>query len=258
MRRVIVLVVLALSGALAGCGGSGSSGARSSGLADKPAKQILSGVVTALGGVRSYHVEGQLTDEDGPGSLSGDVSVAGRSRLRFEQAGQRFQVLVIDATTYLRANDTFWRKQAGPQAARLLGNQWVRTRHRDQRRVLDGLLPRTLASCLSKHHGIVTRKGTGRVGGQNVVVLHDAGEPGGSPGDLYVAASDRPLPLRVVQTGPDRPGKHTDPRCGGDSHTKRSDISLSRFDEAVQITAPSDAIDLDSILKTGGQGGQAS
>ena len=40
-----------------------------------------------------------------------------------------------------------------------------------------------------------------------VVVLADKGNiPGGAAGDLYVSAVGSPLPLRAVQTGPERSG----------------------------------------------------
>jgi hypothetical protein len=255
-----VSVVLAMPFALGACGDSESSDDGSSKLAAQPAKQILADVVSGLGRVRSYHVHGRFTDKDGPASLSGDVSVGGRARLRFEQGGQRFQLWVIDTTTYLRANDKFWHEQAGPGAASVLADQWVKTQKRDQRRLVDDLLPRTLASCLSKNHGVITKKGPGHVDGQKTVVLHDDGNsPAGAPGDLHVAATGRPLPLRVVQTGPERPGKQPDPKCGdGDSKTEESDISLSKFDEPVRIAAPGNAIDLDSLPEGRGETGQAS
>lgn len=265
MRRFIISVVLVMPFALGGCGDSGSSDGGSSGsdsskLADKPAEQILADVVSDLGKVRSYHVQGRFTDEDGLASLSGDVAAAGQARLSYEQAGQRFQLQVIGATTYLKANDKFWTKQAGAGAARVLADRWVKTRKRNQRKLVDELLPRTLASCLTKDHGAITKKGTGTVDGQKTVVLHDDGNtPGGAPGDLHVAATDRPLPLRVVQTGPSKPGKPADPKCGdGDSETSESDLTLSKFDEPVRIAAPDNAIDLDSLPQGRGETEQTS
>ncbi|CAN5536607.1 hypothetical protein BH20ACT17_BH20ACT17_04920 [soil metagenome] len=258
--RFLVVVVLAMPFVVGGCGDSGSSDGESAKLGDKPAKQILADVVSALGKVRSYHVQGRFTDEDGPASLSGDVAATGQARLSYERGGQRFQLQVIGATTYLKANDKFWNKQAGAGAARVLADRWVKTRKRNQRELVDELLPRTLASCLSKDHGAITKKGAGTASGQKTVVLHDDGNtPGGAPGDLHVAATDRPLPLRVLQTGPSKPGKPTDPKCGdGDSETTESDISLSKFDEPVRIVAPDNAVNLDSLPQGRGETGQAS
>jgi hypothetical protein len=117
---------------------------------------------------------------------------------------------------------------------------------------------RALATCPSTQYGAITKKATGNVGGQATVVLHDDGDtPGGEPGDLYVAAKGRPLPLRVTQTGPTKRGKSADPKCDDDSKTTASDVTLSRFDEPPKITPPPNALDLDA-LSEGEQGEQTS
>jgi hypothetical protein len=259
MRSFFVTVVLGVAVALAGCGDdeSGSPETGSSQLADKPANQVLADVADALGELRSYHVEGDITDEDGRSTLSGDVSSTGKSHLRFQQAAQHFELIVIDDTSYLRANSAFWREQAGSgdtRVTKLLTDRWIKTRDRDQRKIVDGLLPSTLAACITKDHGTVTKKGVGKVGDKPTIVLHDDGDsPGGAPGDLHVAADGRPLPLRVLQTGPEKATKHPDPKCESDSKTKASDIALSRFDEPVKILAPSGALDFDAVTDEGGQ-----
>ena len=274
MRALLVSVILATGLGLSACGddgggkgganGGGGSGGSPSGdasasaFAGKSPEQILDEVVEALRGVRSYHVEGRVVDEDGRGSFAGDISTSGPSRLRFEQGGQRFQIVLIGADTYMRANSAFWRKQAGGsgQVVRLLADKWVRSRSRagDLREVFDELSPRTLANCLTKEHGKLSNKGQGKVGDQETIVLHDDGNaPGGAPGDLHVAASGKPFPLRAVQTGPQRSGKSSDPKCQDDNETKESDISLSRFDEPARISAPKGAVDLDKLAPTGGQ-----
>ena len=241
-----------------GNGGSGSGGnaGSTSALADKSPEQILDEVVAALRGVRSYRVQGRVVDEDGPGTFAGDISASGPSQLRFEQGGQRFQIVLIGADTYMRANSAFWRKQAGGnnQVVRLLADKWVKSRSRagDLREVFDELSPRTLARCLTKEHGKLSKKGGGKVGGQETIVLHDDGNaPGGAPGDLHVAATGKPFPLRAVQTGPQRSGKTSDPKCQDDNETKESDISLSRFDEPVRISPPKGAVDLDRLAPAG-------
>ena len=267
--RLLASVLATTSLALAACGddgGGGAGGGNAAGtdtgapaLAGKSAEQILADVSAALRDVRSYHVEGRVVDEDGTGTFAGDVSASGPSQLRFELGGQRFHVVLIGADTYIRANAAFWRKQGGGSApvVRLLADKWIKSRSRvgDLRRVFEDLSPRTLAHCLRKEHGKVTKKGAGKVGGQATIVLHDDGNtPGGAPGDLHVAATGKPLPLRAVQTGPDRRGKSSDPKCDDDSKTEESDIRLSRYDEPVRITAPKGAIDLDRLAPSGADG----
>ncbi len=269
MRALLATFLLGAAFALPACGddgggngnggsngGGGSAGGSASAFAGKSPEQILDEVVAALRGVRSYHVEGRVVDEDGPGSFAGDISTSGPSQLRFEQGGQRFQIIVIGADTYMRANGAFWRKQAGGsgQVVRLLADKWVKSRARagDLREVFDELSPRTLANCLTKEHGKLSNKGSGKVGDQDTIVLHDDGDaPGGAPGDLHVATTGKPFPLRAVQTGPQRSGKSSDPKCQDDNETKESDIALSRFDEPVRISAPKGAVDLDQLAPSG-------
>lgn len=263
-RPSLLLVLLTL--VLAACGdddsgggdGGGSAGA---GLADKSAEQILADVARELRGVKSYHVDATQTDDGGRLRLTGDVSASGASQMRFQQAGQRFEVRLVRDTTYLKADAGFWRSQGGSaqgdQIARLFGDKWVKATSDDfgLRRAFDQLLPSTLAACLTRDHGKITKKGEGEVGGTKTIVLHDDGKnPGGAPGDLHIAAEGRPLPLRIVQTGPETPGKSKDPRCGGDdSTTKDSDVRLTDFDAPVDVRAPKDAVDLGALARQGAE-----
>ncbi len=264
--RTLAAALVATSLSLAACGDSsddeptarGASTA-AGGIAGKPAEEILAEAAKAMGKVRSYHVEGTQTDEDGPMKLKADVSADGRSRISFTLKSQRVELIVLDDESYMKADKGFWKTQGGgggEQLGELLADKWVRTPGRDAgglSEAVEQLLPSTLAYCFTKGTGTITKKGTGEVGGKPVVILQDDGKtPGGSPGDLYVAQSGAPLPVRMVQTGRQTPGK-PDPRCGDDdSTTTKSDIRLSNYDEPVKITAPRDALDLDEIAQGGG------
>ena len=84
--------------------------------------------------------------------------------------------------------------------------------------------------------------------GQPAVVIVDKGDkPGTSPGKLFVAATGRPFPLRVLATGKARPGgKKT--RCsdssGKDSGAAGDELTFSRFNEELKLTAPPNPLDL--------------
>src|SRR5437764_268932 len=83
---------------------------------------------------------------------------------------------------------------------------------------------------------------------QSAVAEDQGDRPGTNPGQLYVAASGPALPLRVLQTGPQKPGGSADPTCGGGSDTTKSaDVRLSNFDKDVKISAPPGALDLQKL-----------
>ena len=255
------LIPLTIAGcfALAGCGaGDDADGGD---LASKPPEQILADMSAELAKVRSYHVEGTQDDEDGHSTLAADVTAGGAARLAVNNAGKRFDLVLAGGRSYMRANRAFWSAQGGPNGAklaRLLGDRWViapPSTSGSLNALLKELAPRTLARCAAKDHGTITHAGTATVAGQDAVMLADKGErPGTSPGLLSVAAKGRPLPLRVTQTGPDKPGGKPDPSCGNDgsSTTKASDLRFSRFDAPLRIAAPRKALDLGALQQGGG------
>jgi hypothetical protein len=227
-----------LSLVVAGCGTQATAEP------ERSTDEILSDVARALGKVRSYHVEGESVDEDGRGQFEGDVTASGSMRFSVRVGDARARMVIAGSTSFLNANGQFWRTQSrAPEAtARLLSDRWVKVPPGGQN-PLGNMAPETVAYCLTHDIGTVVVKGRQRFAGQDVVVLTDRGDkPGTAPGDLYVGESG--LPLRVVQTGPRRPGTH-DARCGdADGTTTESDIRLSAFDEPVEITAPPGALDL--------------
>ncbi|WP_205699413.1 LppX_LprAFG lipoprotein [Conexibacter sp. SYSU D00693] len=259
--RVFASAVLAAAAlGLAACGDSDDSGGSSS---DKDPKAILTDVASAVRGLESYHLDMKVKDKDGPGTLTADVNKDGDFKMTLSQNGQGFDVLVVDKATYLKADGGFWKSQAsgqqGEQLAQALGGKWVKSKQfaaTDLTGVVGMLQPETLAHCLTTDVGKVTKKGDGEVGGQKAVVLADDGSnPGGVAGELYVAAEGKALPLRIVQTGTKRTPGQGDKRCGSDSgDTSSSDVTLSKFDEPVDIAAPKDTVDLDALQQSQQQG----
>lgn len=255
-RSLVLAAALALGPAACGSGDDGDDdrgAAPAATTAKASPDRLLREAAAAMRGVRSYHVEGTQTDGDGKSTVAADVSANGASRLRLTQAGKRLEVIVTRGATYLKANRAFWDEAGGgggDQASRLLADRWVKSpesQSPELRKSVDVLRPRRFAHCLVSTTGRVTRKGDGELDGRPVVVLSDDGDvPGGTPGDLTIAAEGKPLPLRIKQTGPERPGKG-DPRCGDDddaSTTTASDLRLSDFDRVAPIREPEDAIDL--------------
>ena len=240
---------------LSGCGSSSSGGDTAS----KPPKQILSDVQSAVAKVHSYHLAGTITDKDGPGQLVGDVAAPSSLRFTIKQGGRAAQLVVTESNAYLRASRSFWQSQGGipAKAIKLLSNRWVKvpaSAKGGPGDLVAEFAPKNFARCLASQTGTVTKGGTKTFSGQKVVVLQDKGDkPGTNPGQLYIAASGPALPLRVLQTGPQKPGGSADPTCGGGSDTTKSaDVRLSNFDKDVKISAPPGALDLQKLAAGGG------
>jgi hypothetical protein len=259
LRVLPTLLVLVLALALAGCGG-GDGGSGSGGdLASKQPKEILGDVSAALGKVRSYHVEGTQTDKDGRSTINGDVSAGGDVKFRMTLGGNEIELVAVGDRTYMKADRGFWSSRggaAGPRIANLLADRWVVAPDEagaTMRNGFDQLLPKNLAYCVTRTAGTVGKRGTEQLDGRDVVVLTDKGDkPGTSPGELYVSTSGPALPLRVVQTGPEKPGGTKDPRCGDqESTTTASDIRLSDFDKPLDIKAPPNPLDLTTLSGAG-------
>jgi len=257
--RLALCALIALP--LSACGSSdNSSGGSSSGgdVAAKSAKQVLTDVQAALAKVRSYHLAGSTTDKDGRTQLDGDVTATGSVRFHIHQGAKDAQMILSGSETYLRASRPFWASQGIPaKALKVLVDRWVKvpgSGASGPREMLAEFMPSNLAHCLGAETGTVTKGGTRRFAGQEVVVLADKGDkPGTNPGLLYVATSGPPLPLRVTQTGRQRPGGRQEARCGGsDTSTTAADIRLTNFDKPVKIAPPPGALDLQKLAAGGG------
>jgi hypothetical protein len=246
------LLTAALPLAFAACGGGGDDGgdSGSSDRASQSPQQVLKSMTTELAKVRSYHVEGTETDDDGRSAITGDVTSDGALSIRLAIGAKKMAVIVADRQAYIRANAAFWNDQAGGSGgrlARLLADRWVKSPD-DDLGSLEQLTPKNLAYCASRATSTVIDGGTRDHEGQKVVVLRDKGGPGDAPGDVYVPATGRALPVRVLQTGPRPAGGTLDPRCeNADSTTRTSDVRMSRFDQPVDIKAPADALDLSRL-----------
>ena len=259
VRTASLILLLAVLG---GCGGSGggspTTATTSSALAGKPPRDALNAMADALEGVDSYRMEGTTTDRDGTTRVTSDVAGSGDLRVRLDHAGSVATLLVVDGTTYVRANRRFWLAEAGPDSriVPLLAGRWIvlpASMMGDLSGTIAQSRPKNLAYCARLPTGTLTDRGTASVGGMAVVVIADKGDrPGDAPGEISIAATGRPLPLRIRQTGPTPPGGRRDSRCtSADDTTTASDLRLSRFGVPVHLTAPPDAVDPRNLRPSG-------
>jgi hypothetical protein len=263
MRRGLAVhcVVVSAAVALSGCGRSSSSqssqapsssgSTASNGEVHKSATQVLADAAAALGQVHSFHLQGRGVDLRGvPERVDGDIQLPGRVLVHFYSGSQQVSLIAFYGTTYISANPAFWAAQHLPaRAMHLLANRWIVVRHGAPgvARFLSWADPATIGHCMIERHvGTVAVAGTSTYGGRPVVILRDLGDrPGSTPGELYVSASGPPLAVRAIQTGPSRAGGTPDRTCGeapGQTDTtKSSDITISGYDQPVNIAAPSNA-----------------
>jgi hypothetical protein len=255
--RVLSLLLVPVALGACGSGSNGGTATTSPTAAAGRPQQELATVQAALRSVRSFHVAGTQLAADGRTTLSGDVTATGSLDLTLTQQGAAVRILLIGRDLYLRATRGFWlAHQTTPAIAGRLAGHWVKVPA--DKATLDlsrELSPQTLAHCTTVNTGTIHDAGTATFLGRPVRVLVSAGDaPGSSPGQLFIATGGRPLPVRVLQTGPERPGGTNDPRCAsnGPDTTRRSDLRLSRYDAPVHITAPRDVLDLQSLTQQGG------
>jgi hypothetical protein len=244
-------------GALAGCGGGNASSRPPNGEALKSPTQIVADTAAALDHVRSFHLAGTGTDlRGGRQTVIGDFGIPGRLHLVLAQAGGSVEIILVGGSGYFKASRAFWIAQGTPpSAAALLADRWVKLAATAPgiSEFVAWTNPATIGHCLvGKDLGTLSVAGHDTVAGQPVVVVADHGDLAGStPERLYVTTTGPPLPLRVVQTGPQRSGGTPDRLCNetrrSPSTTQSGDLRISRYNEPVSITAPSGALDLSAV-----------
>ncbi len=253
------LAALCLLG-LGACGSSSSTSTSQSrpaaSRAQLPARKILDEAAAALTRAHSFALHGQLDIEKHPSRVGLEVEEPGTVRVTIERGTSVISVIDLgDANTaYMRANAAFFRLEEAkvPSAAvGLLANRWLKVPAKE---VTGGtkLDARSLGRCLAGEPGTLTVDGMGTVDGQAAVIVSDKGDaPGATPAKFYVAATGEPVLLRALATGKQRPGGTRESECSesGDVTTPGDEISLSRYNEPMNITAPVGAVETSQLVK---------
>jgi hypothetical protein len=224
MGRRLPLAFLLATAALAGCGGSGSSGeATKSGpaiLADARQAALAADSVRIVGTVRNA---GQV--------ISLDLSVArGSGGGTMTLNGSKVDVTRVGHTMYMRAGAEFYgRFGAATAAGRLLAGKWVKVPTTTQNFAQLVLLTDLYGFLTQALHtnGKVTKGAVKTVVGQNAIELRSA-----HGGSLYVATSGKPYPIEFAS--PVAPA---------------GILTLSEWNSAKAPTAPPHALDLGALGK---------
>jgi hypothetical protein len=219
------LLGLLLAGLLlGGCGGSSGG----NGIASKTPAQILAAAKTAADSAASVHIAGSIVNERKP--LSIDLELrrerGGRGRIALE--GLSIDLIRVERIVYINGSAAFYRRVAGPAAARLLQGKWLKAPASSGNFAslasltdLNKLTDTTLVS-----HGTLARGPTGTLDGQKVVAVNDVSEGG----TLYVATSGSPYPVEIVKHG----------GSGGR-------ITFDRWNKPVEVVAPTNAVNINAL-----------
>lgn len=254
------LALITGGGVLAGCGSSSdsSSGGASTAAADtaasttaaapngietKSAQEILDAATAAANKATSVTVKGDITQGDQTTKL--DLQVGQEAAQGSISAqGVDVDIKVLAGKTYFKLSGEAFAKIAGqddsPGVAKaissLLGDKWLVAPDEKSAGALGplgqlGQKDDLLKGVLSPD-GDVTVEGTGEVNGQPVVLLKSSD----GVGTLAIATTGEPYPLQIKGSE------------GADS----GQIDFTDWNAPVNVTAPTDVIDIGQLSKLGG------
>lgn len=221
-------LVLAL-GALAGCGGKGSSG---NGVAAKSPDQIAEQAKAAADSASSVHVAGAIASGGSHISLDLDLAAGKGGRGQITVDGLSAKLIVVGTTAYINGDASFYRHFGGKAAVQLFQGKWLKAPTSDENFAqLSSLadMHKFIDTALSSH-GTLEKGAPTTVNGQPAIGVRDTSEGG----HLYVATTGKPYPLQLAKGGAE----------GGK-------ISFDHWDEPVALSAPSNAVDITELTKAG-------
>ena len=229
MRRRLGPAALAalLTLALAACGSSGGSSSSSNGITSRSPDQIVSTATSAVGGVNSVHVAGNVLSDGQKVALDLNLVNGKGGTGSMSQNGLGFKIVAVGPEVYINGSSAFWNKFGGSAAAQLLSGRWLKAPASGQLSSLATLTDvQKLFSQLLSSHGKLAKGKTTTVQGQQVVAVNDTT----NGGTLYVAATGKPYPIEISKTG-----------------SQGGQLVFDRFNQAVSLTAPANAIDISQL-----------
>ncbi len=223
---VAVLLAVALSAALAGCGSSDN------GVASKSGKEILAASKAAAVGADSVHVLAKSAQ----GRLTLAINLAlGRNggRGRVSLFGLDYEVIRIGDTAYVKGSPAFYKRLGAilGKTLRVPAGTWLEgsaTKGPLSQPVAFTDRPSELDRLLSTP-GSVTKGASTTINGQKVIELKEATKV--YKGVLYVATTGKPYPVLLVKSGGREKGRTT----------------FSGWDEEVSLSAPSPSVDVSTL-----------
>jgi hypothetical protein len=159
------------------------------------------------------------------------------------------QVIALGGVLYMKADRAHYAAQANltPATVARYANRWLAVPISSYPSFAAGLTRTADLSidirCWASRKSGLSVAGTGSIGGRPaVIVTSDGSEPGAAPGRVYVAATGPAWLLRSVVSGPRKPGGSGP--CTQSTAPRRSDITLSDFNQPITLAAPPAPLDL--------------
>jgi hypothetical protein len=222
-------LALLIVAAIAGCGGSSSSG---NGVADKSPAEILAATKAATDSATTVHVAGSIVSNKSPITLDMNLLANKGGRGQLSENGLAFELIQVGGTVYIKGSAAFYKHIGGTAAAQLLQGKWLKAPSSNssfaslsQLTDLRQLVDQTLAS-----HGTLKKTGTTTVDGQKVVGITDTTKGG----TLYIATTGKPYPIEISKGG-----------SGGGK------ITFDRWNRSVTLSAPANSIDVAQLQSAG-------
>lgn len=234
MRVIRQLVAVLAVGALllaAGCGSGGGDPFKG-----KSAEDIVNQSKATLSKASGVHLSGTLQDEDGNTVIdlviSGDGAVTGT----LKNGDGVLEIIKVKDAVYLKGNAAAWQDQTGDEAAQTMAGKWIKMPTQAGAGGFFGIASLgDLADEFSPSNP-ARLPGTKKVNGKTVVGL-EGKDSTGEDIIMYVENTKDARPVQIA------PGK-------GSSAT--GDIDFGDWGHAPDAKAPSDAVDLSSLLGTDG------
>ncbi len=249
------LALLAGGGVLAGCGSdSSSTGAATTAAADASslpangvenlsAQEILDTSLKAANAASSVTVSGAITQEGEEVKLDLELGT-NAAQGTFSAQGINAEIRVVDGKSYFKLSGEDFARIAGQgdnaevaqAVSALLGDKWIAVPEGSGDDDLAGLgqfgQKDDLLKGILEADGQVTVKGTGEVNGIPVVLLDSSD----GTGTLAIQTVGEPYPIQIK---------------GADSSSS-GEVNFTNWNEPVNVTAPTDVVDLSALANLGG------
>ncbi len=232
MRPSVLTFALAIPLAcLCGCGSSGSS-TSGNGLASHTPAQIFTEAKAAAASASSAHVAGTLSSGGETITLNLDLAAGKGGQGQISENGLSFELIETGGYVYIKGSPAFYTHIAGPATAQLFQGKWLKAPATSGNFASLANLTNLhlLISMALAEHGTLAKGAAATVEGVPAIAIDDTSKGG----TLYVARSGEPYPVRIAKQG-----------SGG------GQISFTRWNEHIFITAPSHAVDLTQLQSAG-------
>jgi hypothetical protein len=207
--------------------GDDAGAAPDNGFSAQTANNVLAAATTSSQQASSVHVEGAMGDV----MLDLEMVRGEGAQGEIAQGENRFEIVAVGGRFFLKGSEDFYRQLGGEGVVELLGDRWLEAPTDDpefaslaQLSDMDRLLGEILDPS-----GELTKGDVTDVDGLPAIPLTSDG----SDGTLYVASTGTPFPLRIE--APDG----------------RGEVVFSAWDEPVELTAPTDAVDISQLESSG-------